>query len=423
MQNYQNLKYFFLIFFILSYIIGFFLRENIAGGAEQDFLSFTWPAILSFKNDFYFSIKNYGSFGEGSLPLFHIINAYLNPFTFDQFAFQGSITLISLLNVIIFSQIIEKKFKLKKIDALLYASIFLILPFFRSSAFWGITENFGWLFLLISIKYYNYYNENKNQRKFSTIFLICLFSSLALYVRPYLIFFPIFLILNSVFNKDYNYLKPSIILYLVFSIPGFILIYLWEGVLKLGNDEINLVKDYHNPKFISKNLIIFSSLFLFYLTPFEYFKNNFLIKKKIIFIFSIFLILLILNYFEIFNYLNTWYFGGGVILKFNKILFEENLIFFLFYSSFGIFLIFKYLSISIKNRLLFLSLLIFCFPAYILQEYFEPLFLIVFFTLFDLEKNKFETFKKNKTIFIFCIYFSIYYFGSLYYRYNINPIS
>ena len=38
---------------------------------------------------------------------------YLNPFTFDQFAFQGSITLISLLNVIIFSQIIEKKFKLK----------------------------------------------------------------------------------------------------------------------------------------------------------------------------------------------------------------------------------------------------------------------------------------------------------------------
>ena len=249
MQNYQNLKYFFLIFFILSYVIGFFLRENIAGGAEQDFLSFTWPAILSFKNDFYFSIKNYGSFGEGSLPLFHIINAYLNPFTFNQFAFQGSITLISLLNVIIFSQIIEKKFKLKKIDALLYASIFLILPFFRSSAFWGITENFGWLFLLISIKYYNYYNENKNQRKFSNIFLICLFSSLALYVRPYLIFFPIFLILNSVFNKDYNYLKPSIFLYLVFSIPGFILIYLWEGVLKLGNDEINLVKDYHNPKF------------------------------------------------------------------------------------------------------------------------------------------------------------------------------
>ena len=146
-------KYFFLIFFITSYIIGFFLRENVAGGAEQDFLNFTWPLINSFKKDLLFTIINYGTFGEGSLPLFHIINAYLNPFTFNQIIFQGSITLISLLNVLFFSQIIEKKFNLKKIDALLYSSIFLILPFFRSSAFWGITENFGWLFLLLSIKY------------------------------------------------------------------------------------------------------------------------------------------------------------------------------------------------------------------------------------------------------------------------------
>ena len=114
MQNYQNLKYFFLIFFILSYVIGFFLRENIWWGRTR-FSQFYLACNFIFKkNDFYFSIKNYGSFGEGSLPLFHIINAYLNPFAFNQFAFQGSITLISLLNVIIFSQIIEKKFKLKK---------------------------------------------------------------------------------------------------------------------------------------------------------------------------------------------------------------------------------------------------------------------------------------------------------------------
>ena len=159
-------KYFFLIFFITSYIIGFFLRENVAGGAEQDFLNFTWPLINSFKKDLLFTIINYGTFGEGSLPLFHIINAYLNPFTFNQIIFQGSITLISLLNVLFFSQIIEKKFNLKKIDALLYSSIFLILPFFRSSAFWGITENFGWLFLLLSIKYYNLIDKNKSSTQF-----------------------------------------------------------------------------------------------------------------------------------------------------------------------------------------------------------------------------------------------------------------
>ena len=60
MQNYQNLKYFFLIFFILSYIIGFFLRENITKVSKQDFLSFTWPAILSFKMIFIFRLKIMG---------------------------------------------------------------------------------------------------------------------------------------------------------------------------------------------------------------------------------------------------------------------------------------------------------------------------------------------------------------------------
>ena len=63
-------KYFFFIFLVLTYIIGFFLRENIAGGAEQDFINFTWPAILSFKNNFLSTLKNYYTIGEGSPPLF-----------------------------------------------------------------------------------------------------------------------------------------------------------------------------------------------------------------------------------------------------------------------------------------------------------------------------------------------------------------
>ena len=95
-------------------MFGFLLRENIAGGAEDDFLNFTQPVIISFKQDFLYTIENYGSFGEGSFPLFHIINAYLNPFSFNQIYFQASIAVISTFNVIVFSEIIEEKFKLKK---------------------------------------------------------------------------------------------------------------------------------------------------------------------------------------------------------------------------------------------------------------------------------------------------------------------
>ena len=68
----------------ISYFLGFFLRENAAGGGEADFFSHTWPIINSFKKDFFYTINNYGTFNEASYPLSHIINAYLNPFSSNE---------------------------------------------------------------------------------------------------------------------------------------------------------------------------------------------------------------------------------------------------------------------------------------------------------------------------------------------------
>ena len=87
---------------MLSYFLGFYSRENIAGGAEADFNNLTWKGILAFKNNFTETLFNYGAIGEGSLPLFHIINAYLNPLSYSQVSFQFSICLLSLLNVVFF---------------------------------------------------------------------------------------------------------------------------------------------------------------------------------------------------------------------------------------------------------------------------------------------------------------------------------
>ena len=416
----HTVKYFFLVFLLLSYIFGFFLRENIAGGAEADFLKFTWPLIQSFKNDFFYTIKNYGSFGEGNLPLFHILNAYLNPLTFNEFYFQGSITIISVINVIIFAQIIKKKYKFKKIDAYLYSSIFLILPFFRSSAFWGITENFGWLFLLLSIKYFNCYEEEKKKDKIYYIFLICLFSSLALYTRSYLIFFPLFIILKSLFYRDFYLLKHSILFYILFSIPGIQLIFLWDGIFMLGdNNDINLIKDFHNPKFILKNLPIFFSIFTFYLIPFEFLNKISYTKKNFFIFFCILATLLFLDFLNVFDYLINLNVGGGVFLKLNNIILDNNLFFFFLSSSVGLLIILKYFNFSKKNKILIFCLLIFCFPRYILQEYFEPLVIIIFFTLLDLNKFSYKTLHKSKTIFVYSIYYICYFLGSFVYRYFI----
>lgn len=423
-KKYSNdLKIFFLILIFLSYFIGFFLRENIAGGAENDFLDFTWPAILAFKDSFYSTLLNYGKFGEGSLPLFHIINAYLNPFTQNQYLFQTSITLLSLLNLVFFYKIIKKKYNLKKLDGLLFSSIFLILPFFRSSAFWGLTENLGWLFLLISIKHSIDYEEEKKRKNVFKILLVCIFSSLALYTRPYLIFFPLFLIVNNFVKKDFYFLKNACIFYFFLSLPGLLLLYIWGGYFKVGTEQTISLIDFHNPKFIFKNLIIFSSIFLFYFLPLEIIK---IFKKyevnrivSIKYFLIIFIFLNIINYYNIVDYLKIIELGGGAFLKINKFFFNKNLFFFLLLSSLGAALIINYFIISIKNKILIFSLLIFCFPKYILQEYFEPLILIVMFCLLDSHNNLKKIIREDKTVFIFVGYFILYLFSSYIYRYKI----
>lgn len=416
----ENNKYIYLLLIFSLYFIGFFLRENIAGGAENDFSNFTWPVILSFKSNFYLTLKNYSKFSEGTLPLFHIINAYLNPFTISQFLFQGSIMFISLLNIFFFSKILEEKFNLLKIDSYLYASIFLLLPFFRSSAFWGITENFGWMFLLLAILYFNRYLINKKNNL--TVFYICLFSSFALYTRPYLIFFPLFVFSNAILSKDTFLLKRLTFFYSFMALPGLYLLYLWGGYIYIGEGEtkINLIKDFHNPKFIIKNLVPFASIYFFYLIPFEIIK--FFNKKKINFksiltFFIILMILLIFNYLNFFNYLNKITIGGGIFLKLSKLFFEYNYILLLIFASLGFRSIYEFILISKKNLLLFLSLLIYCFPKFILHEYFEPLIIILFFSIIDLGKNYKKIFSKNLSIYIFLIFFLSYYFLSFFYRY------
>ena len=47
---------------------------------------------------------------------------------------------------------------------------------------------------------------------------------------------------------------------------------------------------------------------------------------------------------------------------------------------------------------MFTCLIIYCFPKFILQEYFEPLVLIIFLSLLDLERNYQKILKKRKNI-------------------------
>ena len=110
---FSNRYFFFKILVIclifISFFLGYFLRENSAGGGLE-FYQLSWPIIQSFKSDFLFTINNYSSFGDGTIPFSHIINAYLNPFSDIDTNFQLSVTVISFVIFCIFTLILKKVF-------------------------------------------------------------------------------------------------------------------------------------------------------------------------------------------------------------------------------------------------------------------------------------------------------------------------
>ena len=143
-----------LLLISISFFLGYFFRENAVGGGKE-FYTLSWPIIQSLKEDFLFTINNFYLFKDATWPFSNIINAYLNPFSDDITNFQLSNTIISFFIFLIFAIILKRVFlHVKFIDILLTSSVIIILPFFRTSAFWGKNENYGWLFLMLALYFF-----------------------------------------------------------------------------------------------------------------------------------------------------------------------------------------------------------------------------------------------------------------------------
>ena len=106
-MNLYKKNFFKIIFLILicsSFFIGYFLRENAAGGGFE-FFEMEWITIQSFRNDFLYTVNNYGRFRDYTLPFPYMFSALLNPFSNDIENFQLSNTIISFIIFIILSVI------------------------------------------------------------------------------------------------------------------------------------------------------------------------------------------------------------------------------------------------------------------------------------------------------------------------------
>lgn len=423
------LKIIVIISISVSFFLGYIFRENSTGGGPE-FFELSWPIIQSFKENFLYTIKNYGMFRDYTIPFSHIINAYLNPFSDVISHFQLSVTIISFMTFFIFALAVKKIFfSINFIDILLTSSALLLLPFFRTSAFWGKNENYGWLFLILALYFFSkikkdIHNNPKNVEIFNIIFF-CFTSACALYARQALAFLPISYFLYLFFNKaNKKIIIASAVSFFIFAIPSLFLIMTWGNVFDVKNQGTGSFFGWWiNFNHILKNFPILLSFWGFYLLPFLFlellnsnlkliFHNYF---KSFLFSLIVFIILLNMNFLD---YLGEYTIAGGAILKVNYLIAKNNFILLLVFSSIGFSILLRLFKENPRNNatILLPILIIYGFPNLLYQEYFEPLILIIFFLALDTDMHKKYFNKISLSNFIFISYFAIYLLGSIYFK-------
>ena len=420
MLKLENKKFslFLILFILLSYFLGFYVREISNGAGHIDLEHHIWLVITDLKKDYFDTIKNYqeNGYGEATFPFFHSFQTFFNPAS-KNILYCLNNTIFNLLVIFIF----YKFLKLKKIEFednfLVYLIPFIVLlsPWFRSSSYWGMTENFSFLFLIPSLYFLNLLIAKKissNQNLLLTVLI-----SLTLYARQQFIFLAVFHILLLLLNKNRKDLIFSIIIYSLLSIPGFYVLFIWgafEDLSQTTTQSTNL--DFKN---IFLNIPKLSSLFFFYSIPLILINvskfSKIFFSKKCIFIF---IIIFIIKFFVFYD-LDYPKMGGGYIVKFNQFFLNNDPKLLIFISSAFFAFIISVINLSNYKYFLVLPLIYlnYGFVWFLYQEWFDPLYLFVYYIfisnnhILDLKLNKVGTIK-----FLFIWQFVILIIALIYYH-------
>ena len=222
---------------LIYFFYGFFTNENAAGagGYNGDF-KLIWQNLTLLKEGIIVNLNN-SNYNDSRPPLSYILHILFNPFIYNMEVFRLSNLLISSsIPFLLYLSIKENYSSLDSGLALLLSLTVTLSPYFRTTSFWALGENYGIIFLLLS--YLTYASLKKNlinftiSKKFLIIFFLCLFSSLIVYFDQKLVFVPfLVLVLLLNLNIEIKFKIYSIFLFLIFSLPYFYLIYLWGSLI------------------------------------------------------------------------------------------------------------------------------------------------------------------------------------------------
>ena len=423
----EDLLVLLLSFFIfVSFVSGFVLNENSAGagGDNGDFVQI-WNALQLFKEGILENLNSF-EYDDSRNPLIYIIHVLFNPFIDTKYQFRMSVLFISLLCLPFFYYALREKYKnINNYLAMLITSLILLSPYFRTSAFWGLGENYGILFSLITYLIFKKKIINRNFNNISPIylFLLSLSSSLCVYFDLKLIIVPLICFVSILLNKHTdNKNKILLTLFYVFlSSPLFYMMYLWMGILPPAQQLARQPGSF----FGIYNIGYAITIIAFYVFPFLLFEkkklfiliDNFFVKKNIFYflIFAIYLGFIIYFY----NTFNSQDLGNGIVHKFANLVFADIKTQFIFtviafFVSWIIINIF-FDKILVDKLIIFYFVILSALTNPIQQEYFDPIIIIFIFTFLN-RKIKIN----YKNIFILTIYLSIFLTSTnLYYKYTL----
>ena len=413
----------FLSFLIIIYFFyGFFTNENSAGagGYNGDF-KLIWSNLSLLKEGLITNIDN-PMYNDSRSPLSYILHILLNPFIDNKHEFRNSTFVISLIvPYLLFLAIKENFKKLRFSITLLLAVTVTLSPYFRTTAYWSLGENYAIIFVLLTYLFYsklvnNIQNFNERQKNFY-ILILCFLSSIVVYFDQKLVFIP-FLILYLISNlKLKTNLKFFAFFYFfILSLPYFYLMFLWQGLIPTSANtarEVGTKLHLFHPGFCL--LILFTAIF-----PFIFLKKLSLkdLKKKLFLERNIYLLYLFFSYVIVCvlfgNFENLRIEGKGAFHKISLLLIEDvSLRLFITTVFFLISFIFILITFENLNDRLILFFLIlsslFIFPFY--QEYLDPLIYILIFSFF---KSKFEIIKV-KLIYFLTFYYFLFSLSAKYY--------
>ena len=414
-----NNIYKYLIFFVLLYtsiIISLVFNEDSTGGAFRDYVNqkkISEDFAINFKNTF----LNFDQYTTRHSPVLIIFLSFFEKIKLDDNLIRLIHLHLCLLLPIVFFSSLRIKYKfVKPENLLLLVGLILLSPTFRSLAIWPDSRLLGLTLFCVSIYFYLMFEENK---KFKNCILNIIFCAISAYISPNFALFSIFYFYKFFifFKLEINRLIPIILLNLILSIPAFYYIFILDVNFLNKAAAVNI--DENENIFFSNifnNILLISSIILFYLFPFlitqiinlnKVFKFDKIVVSLLIFLVSTF-------YFD-YNYQFT---GGGIIFKFSNFFFKNNILFFIL-CFVSILIIINLNNSKFENILLLILILLSNPQITVYHKYYDPFLLIVFFTLFNFNINLSKINLKLNSYIIYLFFISFLLINNFKYLWNI----